>query len=411
MSTPMEIHPERPPEWPYEGLDLEELRREGWEPVPFQMFVVKLHERCNLACDYCYMYELADQSWRSRSLTMSREILSRTAHRISDHVRDHGLSSVSVVLHGGEPLLVGADMLDFAATTLRTCLPASTHLGLTVQTNGTLLTEEILQVLLRHEVRVGVSLDGGEQDNDRHRRYRDGRGSHSGVAAGLRLLNRPEYRSLFSGLLCTIDVENDPLEVYEGLLAFSPPRVDFLLPHGNWSARPPGRPADKSTPYADWLIEIFEHWYHTPAPRVGVRTFQSIIAQLFGRPSMSEQFGLAPARLLVIDTDGSVQQVDTLKSAFEGAAETTLNVISHSFDTALSLAPIAARQIGVRALCESCGNCPVRDVCGGGFYVHRYREGSGFRNPSVYCPDLMKLITHIRDRVHAELAPIIGRRP
>jgi len=45
----------------------------------------------------------------------------------------------------------------------------------------------------------------------------------------------------------------------------------------------------------------------------------------------------------------------------------------------------------------------VRDVCGGGYYPHRYRAGEGFLNPSVYCPDLLRLITSIREYVAAEL--------
>ena len=46
-------------------------------------------------------------------------------------------------------------------------------------------------------------------------------------------------------------------------------------------------------------------------------------------------------------------------------------------------------------LCQTCQECPVVSSCGGGLYTHRYRAGSGFDNPSVYCADLLKLITHI----------------
>ena len=35
--------------------------------------------------------------------------------------------------------------------------------------------------------------------------------------------------------------------------------------------------------------------------------------------------------------------------------------------------------------------------------MHRYRAGDGFRNPSVYCADLTRLITHIHRRVGADL--------
>ncbi len=114
--------------------------------------------------------------------------------------------------------------------------------------------------------------------------------------------------------------------------------------------------------------------------------------------------GLSPVALIVVDTDGSMEQVDTLKSAFPGAPATGMNVFDHSFEEALILPPIAARQIGIRALADDCLACPVREVCGGGYFPHRYRPGQGFKNPSVYCADLRDLISHISRRIRADLA-------
>jgi uncharacterized protein len=42
-------------------------------------------------------------------------------------------------------------------------------------------------------------------------------------------------------------------------------------------------------------------------------------------------------------------------------------------------------------------------VCGGGLYAHRYRAGVGFRDRSVYCADLLRLIDHIKARLAADL--------
>ncbi|GIF21376.1 hypothetical protein Ate02nite_41060 [Paractinoplanes tereljensis] len=55
------------------------------------------------------------------------------------------------------------------------------------------------------------------------------------------------------------------------------------------------------------------------------------------------------------------------------------------------------------ALASQCLACPVRDVCGGGNYVHRFDPVRGFRNPSVYCADLLRLITHIASAVRLSL--------
>ena len=202
--------------------------------------------------------------------------------------------------------------------------------------------------------------------------------------------------------MCTIDLSNDPVRTYRALANFDPPKIDFLLPHGTWGNPPPGRIPDLATsPYADWLIEVFEYWY--PKPQTRVRLFEEIMHLVLGGASNSGIVGMAPARMVVIETDGSIEQEDTLKVAYDGATATGLHVARDALDAALLLPQIVARQIGARALSAPCRVCPVRAVCGGGLYSHRYREGTGFLNPSVYCPDLLALISHIRDRVQADL--------
>jgi uncharacterized protein len=192
------------------------------------------------------------------------------------------------------------------------------------------------------------------------------------------------------------------VRTYAALADFEPPRIDFLLPHGTWAQPPPGRVPDSSlTPYADWLIAVFDHWY--PRPRTRIRLFEEIMHLILGGTSNSEMVGLAPARMVVIETDGSVEQEDTLKITFDGAPGTGLHVARDPLDAALLLPQIAARQIGARALSAQCGSCAIQRVCGGGLYSHRYREGTGFANPSVYCPDLMGLIGHISGQLAADL--------
>jgi uncharacterized protein len=125
-----------------------------------------------------------------------------------------------------------------------------------------------------------------------------------------------------------------------------------------------------------------------------------------GKPSATEGIGLSPAGMIVIETNGSIEQVDSLKSAYEGAPATGLHINSHSFDEALGLPAVAIRQLGERALSATCRSCRIRNVCGGGLYAHRYRADNGFDNPSVYCPDLTRVIDHIRSTVEADIASL-----
>ncbi|MFQ6329469.1 FxsB family cyclophane-forming radical SAM/SPASM peptide maturase [Nocardia sp. CWNU-33] len=388
--------------WPVAGLDVAELVRGGWQPLPFVQFVVKIHSRCNLACDYCYIYEMADQGWRDQPKTMGRSAFVDACRMIGEHARAFALPEVDLVFHGGEPLLVGHRDLEFFAEQARELLEPITAVRLGMQTNGVLLDDEFLRICDRWDIRIGVSIDGGEESNDRHRRDRRGVGSYARVAAGLAQLVADDRRYLFSGLLCTIDVANDPLETYEALVQFNPPAVDFLLPHGNWTTPPPAMGAS-GTPYADWLIAIFDRWYDAPMLETQVRLFDGIIELLLGGQSALESVGLAPIRLAVIETDGTLEQVDELKSTFAGATKLHTRGEGNPLDEAMWEPSMVARQIGLEALSETCLACPVRTVCGGGHYAHRYRADNGFRNPSVYCADLLKLINHIGSRVQADI--------
>src|ERR1700757_2112403 len=87
--------------------------------LPFRQFVLKIHSRCDLACDHCYVYEHADQSWRHRPAAIAPEAVAKAGERMAEHARDPRLPEVRVILHGGEPLLVGPSRLAEIARDLR----------------------------------------------------------------------------------------------------------------------------------------------------------------------------------------------------------------------------------------------------------------------------------------------------
>lgn len=373
--------------------------------LPFRQFVVKIHGWCDLACEYCYVYEHVDQSWRDRPRAMAPAVVDALADRLGAHLRRHGLPEARVVLHGGEPLLAGAAQLARTLDTLRAAAPAATALEFAVQTNGVRLDDAFLRLFRSRGVRVGVSLDGGLPGHNRRRRFPSGRESFDRVAQALSRLDSPAYRDSYGGILCTIDLDSDPVEVYRSLLAFHPPMIDFRLPHGNWVHPPPGRrPDDPATPYGDWLVAVFQEWYDAPRRRVAIRLLDSIIQLLLGGPSASEDIGTTRTGAVIIDTDGSIQGSDVLKTTHPGAPETGLNVLTHSFDDALDSPAIRAEQRSPLTVPAACAGCDVVDICGGGLYAHRYHATAGFAHRSVYSPDLRRIIGHVRARVTADLA-------
>ena len=359
----------------------------------FTQFVLKLASRCDLACDHCYVYEHADKSWRDRPGALAPDTAARAAERIAEHAAAHRIPQVHVVLHGGEPLLLGPARMAQTLEILRERISPVTRLDLRVHTNAVRLSPEFCDVFTAHGVKVGVSLDGGLRANDLHRRFADGRSSHALVLKGLSLLRRPEYRPIYAGILCTVDTRNDPLAVYEALLAEEPPRLDFLLPHATWAAPPP-RHRGVPQEYAHWLLAVYERWRADGRP-VPIRMFVSAEATARGERSLTEALGADAVDLVVIETDGTYQQVDSLKIAYPGAPETGFDVFAHSVDTAAGHPGLVARMSGISALSEKCRACPVVRRCGGGFYPHRYAPENGFDNPSVYCEDLQTLVENI----------------
>ncbi|MER6285190.1 FxsB family cyclophane-forming radical SAM/SPASM peptide maturase [Streptomyces sviceus] len=375
---------------------------------PFVEWIVKVAQPCNLACDHCYVYELLDRTWRHKPAVMANGTADQLARRIAEHARRHALSRVRVTLHGGEPLMAGRSRIEHLLKVLSEELRDTALCDISVQSNVTLLNPSWMDLFHRHGVSVGVSLDGGREANDRHRRAKNGRSSYDSVQRGLELLRRPENKALFAGLLCTVDLANPPLDVFEDLLAHEPPAVNFLLPHATWEHPPPGHDPNR-TPYANWLLEVFERWYTAPRQETRIRLFEDLMDLALGGHVRSESTGLADTDFLVVESDGTIELADSLKATRDGGPATGLDIFAQDFDSVARHPVVAdARRGGLAALADVCRGCEVVRLCGGGLRAHRFSPLTGFANPSVYCADLRVLTTHIRDRVVADATALLG---
>ncbi|WP_307825894.1 FxsB family cyclophane-forming radical SAM/SPASM peptide maturase [Streptomyces sp. MBT33] len=370
----------------------------------FRQFVLKVHSRCNLACTYCYVYRGEDSSWRERPHSVSNEVVRQTARRIGEHATAHRPGALRIDLHGGEPLLTGPELVVHYAETVRRAVPDGTAVTATIQTNGTRLTAATLDRLADAGILVGLSLDGGTAALNRRRVDHAGRPAGHALVRAAHLLaeRRPDA---YAGVLCTVDPATAPEEVYTTLRALAPPVLDFLLPHLNWGTRPPGKHRPAATPYGDWLARAFDLWWtDTDMKRPAVRLFIEVVALLLGSWSATAAVGLSPVTAVVVETDGTIERVDSLKAAHHGASATGLHVFHDSFDSAIRHPRVAALRAGTAELGDECRSCPVVRVCGGGTYAHRYSPITGhFRHPSVHCPDLERLVRHAAMRIGEQL--------
>ena len=368
-------------------------------PTPINSYIVKVASHCNLDCTYCYEYHTGDDSWLSMPKLMSTSVVDLLSRRIAEHTRTHELSDIYINLHGGEPMLYGLDRTRSLLERITGELTGvRIHWG--IQTNGVLLNDAWVELFDQFGFHLGLSIDGPAEVNDRWRVDHKGQGSFDAVMKGVEALQTQAGYRILAGCLTVIDPESNPLEVYQTVSSLGARAIDFLFPLGNWSNVPPSKTPDPETqaPFADWLIPIFDQWLDNDSGEIQIRTFEEIIEHLAGGPGRLETIGLQHVSLIVIAANGNIEGVDTLKS-IPGQQVLGLSIAKNSFDEVLRHPAFAFRQSGLDQLCAKCRECPLVQTCGGGYLPHRWSDNNSYRNPSVFCADLMKFIRHIEARV------------
>lgn len=155
---------------------------------------IELTNVCNLHCSYCYAeVEKADQ----QTPLFQIKDFTATIQRIAQYSRK---PHIDLIFHGGEPLLQSAQWYDEAcaiATQIFQARGKTVEFGL--QSNLTLLQDEHIDVFLRHQVKVGTSIDGPPAVHDRVR---------GGFKKTVRNLERLRQKGIFSGAIAVIHLHN-----------------------------------------------------------------------------------------------------------------------------------------------------------------------------------------------------------
>lgn len=369
-------------------------------PARFTSFLVKVASRCNLDCDYCYVYHHADQSWRALPKVMSSDDRSAFCLRLADYLRSEQIKKCAIIFHGGEPLLAGGVELACFAEAIRAATDASIEILFGMQTNGLLLTEEIVRRFEEASIAISLSLDGPRQVNDLHRTTRKGRSSFERVIRALELLKKNPR--VFAGVIAVIDPAVPPDEVLKFFNEHQPPKLDFLLPDAHHLRPPPQRLLDADL-YARWLIRAMDLWIDR-YPTLQIRTFEALLDAIAGLPSGTDAFGLGDVSLLSIETDGTYHDLDVLKITRDGGTMLFGSVRDTDIQAVAASQQVEAhrRLLSEPGLCRECRSCPEMKVCGGGSVPHRYGK-NGFDNPTIYCREMLQLIGHARRRLRQEL--------
>jgi len=370
--------------------------------VRIDTVLLKVASRCNLNCSYCYVYNMGDEAWKSLPKRMRPDTQGRVIRQLGELYRrqDHPFA---MVLHGGEPLLIGASRLGKLLTGLRSSLPPPCSIS--IQTNGVLITEEILDVCAAHGVGISVSLDGPAEIHDSCRVDRRDRPTHAAVVAGIETLKRhPAVRQLFSGVLAVVDPTSSPASVYAYFKELGVPSVDFLYRDGNRAVLPQGKATVDSVEYGTWMTRILEAYLADKNPP-RIRVLDDMMKLLLGGSGVKEGVGLTDFGIAVIDTDGSITKTDTLKSSAPGDRfEELWSVHTHELAEVLQSPAFRFYHDQQRPTSPTCLSCPHLKVCGGGMLTHRYDDENGYDNPTVFCADQKLLIARMMEALSPHLS-------
>ena len=112
--------------------------------------IIKTTRKCNLRCSYCH-------DWRSRGRPMQLGVL---ANLTAKALQSRDQQVVNFIWHGGEPMLLGMDYFRKALALQKEFIEPGQYVINSVQTNGTLLTDDWCDFLARNKFTLGISIDG-----------------------------------------------------------------------------------------------------------------------------------------------------------------------------------------------------------------------------------------------------------
>jgi uncharacterized protein len=355
--------------------------------------ILKVAERCNINCSYCYFFNGSDKSFRTHPPAILLETARATAAFLREGSHSLGLKAIRIDFHGGEPLLIGKRRFADVCKIFVENLPPAVNLTLSVQTNATLVDSEWIDIFQRYHVRVGVSLDGPPEYNDRDRVDFRGKGTHSSTVRGLRLLQDAAEQGRINrvGVLCVINPRHSARRIYRYFVDdLKIKYMDFLLPDSTYETFD-GQPKA----YGAFLCELFDTWVGDDDPNIQVRTLSSVMSLMLGGRSWVDGYGRQVAPAVTIGSDGSLQPNDLLRACGSEMMASSSTVTTTTLEEFLNSKFLRKLQFEYEHVCRQCRTCCWFEVCGGGLMVHRYRKRNRFNNPSVLCEGLMDFYSRV----------------
>lgn len=236
--------------------------------------ILNLTSDCNFSCKYCFEGQFVKDEVARRT-EINNDFLSaipRICKLVKEVSEWNANPKTRILLHGGEPLLITAESYTKLFEAISEISDAPYYM---MQTNGSLITDEYIDIFEKYAVRVGISIDGPAKIHDKYRLNKASCPTHEIV---LKAIQKMIDRGLCPGGMSTITAESikDPESIYS---FFCSHNMDFQF-------NPIFAGATKSCDdniyitarqYADFCKELFKRWITDNDSSIAIHNFQTII--------------------------------------------------------------------------------------------------------------------------------------
>ena len=153
---------------------------------------LQVTQQCNLRCAYCaYSGNYYDRQHSEQR--MSLNLAKQSIDFFLSHSRDN--NRIHLAFYGGEPLLE-FELIRQCVKYIKEKTEGKTiTFGMT--TNGTLLSDEVVDYLMSENFRLTISLDGSREEHDANRKFRNGKGTFDVIMSNVKRIHEryPDYSS------------------------------------------------------------------------------------------------------------------------------------------------------------------------------------------------------------------------
>lgn len=278
---------------------------------------------CNLDCSYCYYLEKENLYKNRKHFRMSDETLEKY---IESYIQAQPVPEVLFTWHGGETLLRDISFYQ-KALALQRKYGAGRHIDNSLQTNGTLLTDEWCKFFKDNNFLIGISIDGPEHCHDVYRKNKGGKDTFKQVMRGIELLQK--HGVMFNTLSVINDYNVDyPLEIYNFFksigsqyMQFSPivEKISNSRPDGLKLLPPDGLGSDDAVlapwtvsakKFGEFYITIFNEWVRNDVGKFYIQLFDLALAGTVGKPPGVCIFSETCGHATVMEFNGDVYACD-----------------------------------------------------------------------------------------------------